>query len=294
MTLRQSLFVILLGLAIALSAGYYTRKLWFPDRTAAAVNTAPAQPYVSPFTSKLAEARALQAGGKFTQAQEILQKLLVYYPLVYPPSTREMAEVRERLGEINSRLFFSREYSFGKNGYTVQRGDSLWRIARKMESTPETIMRANDLDSALIQPGQRLLVPDGDFRLTVDLPNDQIVLTHAGAFFKRYPIRSADLPRSRVTQFETQVRSSSFQKDGERIPNTEVSEGDTTVVPWIYLARRGYVLYGVAGDADPVAAAASSAAAAAPPMIRTCRRRASRSIGRTPRSCSSCSIAARR
>ena len=43
--------------------------------------------------------------------------------------------------------------------YTVRRRDTLWRIARRHESTVDLIRRANQLRSAVIYPGQVLRIP---------------------------------------------------------------------------------------------------------------------------------------
>jgi LysM repeat protein len=45
--------------------------------------------------------------------------------------------------------------------YTVRRGDALFSIARKFESTPEQIKQWNNLDRDLVKIGQRLLVKPG-------------------------------------------------------------------------------------------------------------------------------------
>jgi len=42
--------------------------------------------------------------------------------------------------------------------YTVREGDSLWSIAQKFNISIDTIVWANDVDSALIRPGQKLLI----------------------------------------------------------------------------------------------------------------------------------------
>lgn len=43
--------------------------------------------------------------------------------------------------------------------YRVRPGDSLWAIARRTETSVETLKSANDLDSSTIQPGQVLVIP---------------------------------------------------------------------------------------------------------------------------------------
>lgn len=47
--------------------------------------------------------------------------------------------------------------------YRVRPGDTLWDIARAHDTTVDAIVNANHLDDDdAIQPGQRLLIPDGD------------------------------------------------------------------------------------------------------------------------------------
>lgn len=45
--------------------------------------------------------------------------------------------------------------------YTVQRGDNLTRIANRYGTTVQAIMRANNLYTSVIQPGQVLFIPNG-------------------------------------------------------------------------------------------------------------------------------------
>jgi LysM repeat protein len=46
--------------------------------------------------------------------------------------------------------------------YRVRPGDTLWDIARAHDTTVAAILSANHLDDDTIQPGQDLLIPDGD------------------------------------------------------------------------------------------------------------------------------------
>jgi len=46
--------------------------------------------------------------------------------------------------------------------YTVQRGDSLDKIAERYQVTLENILDANDLQTSMIQPGQKLFIPGAE------------------------------------------------------------------------------------------------------------------------------------
>ena len=46
----------------------------------------------------------------------------------------------------------------GMVGYTVQKGDSLWKIARENHTTVEELRRINQLEDDILMPGQKLLI----------------------------------------------------------------------------------------------------------------------------------------
>ncbi|MEQ1860562.1 MAG: LysM peptidoglycan-binding domain-containing protein [Chthoniobacteraceae bacterium] len=246
MNKAQVALVTVLALGVGYVGGYYSHIVQFPARhqhedlgASAATETPP--PFVHPILAEVTKARELIAARKERDAQKLLREQLRIYPQA--PETRT---ARELLGEINTRLFFSDANLYGKTEYVVERGDSLARIARKLNSTPEMIMRANSLDSTLIHPGDRLLVPDGDFTLTIDLPKQRVVVHHDDGFFKQYPIQSIDVPASSLPQFATKVTATTLWKDGERVaPGNSSLDGAT---PWVHLSRTGYILYGVSEE----------------------------------------------
>ena len=45
---------------------------------------------------------------------------------------------------------------------TQWRSDTLWRISKQYDTTPEAIQRANGLRSTEIFPGQLLKIPEGE------------------------------------------------------------------------------------------------------------------------------------
>lgn len=102
------------------------------------------------------------------------------------PASPSVDEARQILGTLNLQAFFSLEPGPNKTEYIVTRGDSIGKIASKTKATPELIFKANGLSSLTLQPGRRLIIPSGQFSLTINLKKESITLLNRGAFFKWY------------------------------------------------------------------------------------------------------------
>jgi len=50
----------------------------------------------------------------------------------------------------------------GKNTYVVVKGDSLWSIAKKYNTTVDSLKKANNLSTNLLKIGQKLVIPNKD------------------------------------------------------------------------------------------------------------------------------------
>ena len=242
MLLWQKCTIALLGVAIFGSAAYIARVVFRPPGLAR-YRSIPWVKYVHPNVKKLKHAQDLVREGKLNEARAILVNALITAPK--SPVTREL---RDLLGDINTQIFFSKEPSPRKTEYTVKRGDALSSIARKLQSSAEAIIRVNDLESTLIRPGEKLLVPQLDFTITIDLPRDRVVVHDSHGFFTQYPIASADLPPARQPTIQTKVTAKSFWKNGKPVPRGHELQKIGT--PRIDLGRRGFVLYGVQEEGD--------------------------------------------
>ncbi len=227
----------MLGVVLLGGGAYFARIVFRPEELER-YRSIPWVTYVHPNVKKLKQAQALVREEKLDEARALLVKALITAPK--SPVTREL---RDLLGEINTEIFFSKEPSPRKTEYTVKRGDALSSIARKLQSSAEAIIRVNDLDSTLIRPGEKLLVPQLDFTTTIDLPRDRVVVHDSRGFFTQYPIASADLPPSRKPAIQTKVAAKTFLKNGRPVRSSHPLQKEGT--PRIDLSRAGYVLYGV-------------------------------------------------
>lgn len=93
---------------------------------------------------------AVMAGGDTVEVRAVLvMDLLVLQPVHLPVILRAETRPldRKKLQEMP-----------GIVGYVVQEGDSLWSIAKRFYTTPDSIMASNGLSADAIQPGDTLIV----------------------------------------------------------------------------------------------------------------------------------------
>lgn len=129
----------------------------------------------------------------------------------------------------------------GSNYYTVQKGDSLWSIARKFGTTVDDIKKANNLSGNLLNIGQNLIIPGkGDNDLD----------------FMNYVVVKGDSLYKIAQKFVTTVDKLKFINNlttdalaiGQvlKIPvNKEINENDNSNID-TYIVEKGDSLYRIA------------------------------------------------
>ena len=202
--------------------------------------------------------------GKLTEARTALDRFLQKYP-----NGLHSEEAKDLLGEVNMDILLSSYPSPEKQEYIVKRGDVLARVANKTKSTPELIMRTNNLNSTMLRIGERLLISHPDFSLFIQRKAKLVVLLDHGAFFKRYHVLEVKLPRSARTENCNARRRS----DGvEGLANASGSGTKEYVgsTRWIRLAAAGlYALLDAGSGASGGCVAAAARVSAWPRVTWT-------------------------
>lgn len=129
---------------------------------------------------------------QMAQAGDIEGARKKYYEIIAnSPDGKIKGEAMDRLSEINTDYLFSSTPNEWLTLHTVQRGDSLIKIAYKYKTTASFIARANgfDLSKSLI-PNQRLAVPTIEsYKIIVNKDDLHLYLYSGdGTFMKRYPV----------------------------------------------------------------------------------------------------------
>src|SRR5207249_9701994 len=153
-------------------------------------------------------------------------------------------------GEVNIDVLLSRTPSPEKQEYIVKPGDVLQKIAHKLKSTPELIVRMNNLSGTMLHIGERLLISHPDFAIVIQRKVKLVVLLNHGVFFKQYHVREAKLPPKQPAKITAKVAETMSWKGGKRVGiGSKEYLGSTR---WIRLAgAAGYTLYSVPDAAHP-------------------------------------------
>ena len=189
-------------------------------------------------------AAKLRQEGKLPEARAALTGFIEKYP-----TGLHVDEAKDLLGEVNIDIFLSRTPSPEKQEYIVKPGDVLAKIAHKLKTTPELIMRMNNLSGTMLRIGERLLISHPEFSIIISRKSKVAVLLNHGAFFKQYHIREEKLGPKQPAKLNTKVAETMAWRGGKRIGfGSKEFIGSTR---WVRLAAPGYTIYSMPDGAHP-------------------------------------------
>jgi LysM repeat protein len=189
-------------------------------------------------------AAQLRQEGKLAEARAALTAFIQKYP-----TGQHVEEAKDLLGEVNIDVFFSRTPSPEKEEYVVRPGDVLQKVAHKVKSTPELIMRMNNLNGTMLHIGEHLLISHPDFSIFVQRKPKTIVLLDHGAFFKQYRLGEEKLPPKQPSKVQTKVAEVMAWKGGKRVGFG--SKDYLSSTRWIRLTAPAYTIYSLPDSTHP-------------------------------------------
>src|SRR6266700_4160023 len=189
-------------------------------------------------------AAQLRQEGKLAEARDALIAFIQKYP-----AGLHAEEAKDLLGEVNVDILLSRYPSPEKTEYVVVSGDVLAKIARKLKTTPELIMRMNNMSGTMLHIGEHLLISHPDFSLLIQRKANLVMLLNHGAFFKQYHVLEEKLSPKQPPKITTKVAEIMAWKDGKRVGLGSKDYMSST--RWIRLSSAAYTLYSTADSAHP-------------------------------------------
>lgn len=177
-----------------------------------AFGTPPPPP--DPTVPEFEKAAAIKAQGRLVEARAALENFIANNP-----ASTKLDAAKELLGECNVRIFLSSIAAPEKEAYTIQRGDVLAKIERKMKAPGELIMRANGIeDPRKLRVGDVLYVSHPQFSLIISRKTQRVTLYNHGRFFKQYRPRSWSAPASKnPAPITAKVSDVASFKNGQRV-----------------------------------------------------------------------------
>jgi LysM repeat protein len=233
------LFAFLLAVVIFGSAAFFGYHIIVKPELAVRAEKSgevPDEPRIDTTLPEFQAAAKLREEGKLSDARAALTQFLQKYP-----NSPNAEAAKDLLGDTNMDILLSKYPSPEKKEYIVKSGDVLARVATKMKSTPELIMRTNNLSGTMLRIGDRLLISNPEFSLFIQRKEQAVVLLDKGMFFKRYRIKTVKLPPKQSARITTRVAETMAWRDGKRVGfGTKEYMGSAR---WIRLATPGHVLY---------------------------------------------------
>src|SRR6202048_4182929 len=233
------LFALFLALIIFGGAAWFGYSLFFKQQIAVEKEQRgeiPPEPRADISLPEFQAAAKLRQENQLTEARAALTAFIQKYP-----TGLHVEEAKDLLGEVNVDILLSRTPSPEKEEYIVKSGDVLAKIAHKVKSTPELIMRMNNLSGTMLRIGEHLLISHPDFAIFVQRKPKVLVLLDHGIFFKQYHVREEKLAPKQPGKVQTKVAEVMAWKDGRRIGIG--SKDYVSSTRWIRLAAPAYMIY---------------------------------------------------
>ncbi|MFY9983469.1 MAG: LysM peptidoglycan-binding domain-containing protein [Chthoniobacterales bacterium] len=230
---------VLAGLVLVIfgGGGFATYELFIKKatRTPAKGNQAVVTPTPDPGIALLEQGKQLIAKGDIENGKRLLISIFQSFP-----KSVKADEARKTIGDMNIQDFFSPQPSADKKEYIVARGDSIAKIAAKTKAAPELIFKANGLEGLMIQPGQKFIIPSGQFTLQIFLGAQAVELLNHGQFFLWYKSLDFNLPPN--------IKPGQLKVIGKEAwsGNARVSFGERKFIGssrWVVLSQNGITLY---------------------------------------------------
>ncbi|MEO5718484.1 MAG: LysM peptidoglycan-binding domain-containing protein [Chthoniobacterales bacterium] len=242
------LFAFLLAVLIFGGAALFSYKIFIrPELVMRAERKSVATPVPTPDISlpEFKVAEKLKNEGQLTEARAALTAFIQKYP-----SGLHVGEAQDLLGEVNVSILLSDYPAPEKEEYIVRSGDVLARIANKFKSTPELIMRTNNLSGTMLRIGQKLLISHPEFSILLQRNAKLLYLLDRDHFFKRYHILHEKLPGNPSAKINTRVAEIMAWKDGKRVGLASPQFLNST--RWIRLGTPGFVIYSLPDGAHQI------------------------------------------
>jgi len=185
------------------------------------------------------QAHDLETRGKLGEAKEVYQKLLTFN---HEPELK--TKIRHELESLNLKILFSTAPMPDSFLYKVKSGDSLFKIAKKHNTTIGLLRRSNFIKGDKIFPGTKLKVVTGKFSILVNRGENRLYLLYNDEVFTSYPVATGKTMNTPLGDFTivTKLENPTWYTSGAVIPPE--SEENILGTRWLGFSIDGFGIHG--------------------------------------------------
>jgi lipoprotein-anchoring transpeptidase ErfK/SrfK len=190
-------------------------------------------------------AKELEAKGDLLEAKNVYQKLANDFPNA---NLNEIAGWQKKTEDINIKLLFSPVLTPNAVLYEIKSGDTLVKISKEFKTTPELIMKSNNLAGDKIIPGRKIKVWTAPFSILVDKSQNTLLLKANEEVIKSYVVSTGKNNCTPVGVFKivNKLPNPTWFKAGAVVPAD--SPENILGSRWMGFDLPGY---GIHGTTDP-------------------------------------------
>ena len=198
---------------------------------------------IKPVSSLLTQAKELEAKGNILEAKDVYQRLINEFP-----NSNEVMNWQKKNEELNIKLLFSSTITPKSILYQIKPGDTLTKIAKEFNTTPELIMKSNHLSDDKILPDRKIKVWTQAFSIVVDKSQNTLILKTDEEIIKTYIVSTGTNNSTPTGNFKiiNKLQNPPWFKPGAVVPSG--SPENILGSRWLGFNLPGY---GIHGTTDP-------------------------------------------
>lgn len=184
-------------------------------------------------------ASGLEAKEDLLPAKAAYQKLVSEFP-----NSAQVMNWQKKIEDINMKLLFSPTLTPKSAPYEIKPGDTLTKIAKEFNTTPDLIMKSNRLADDKILPGRKLKVWKTPFSIFVDKSQNTLILKTDEEVLKTYIVSTGKNNSTPVGTFKitTKLLNPTWFKAGAAVPSD--SPENILGTRWLGFNLPGYGIHG--------------------------------------------------
>ena len=232
--------LIISGIALVIIAAFILLSLNKPPRPA--LETKQGERLVSQ-PALLAQAKELEAKGQLLAAKNVYQELVNNFP-----GSADIMNWQKKAEDLNIKLLFSPALTPKSIAYEIKPGDSLAKIAKEFKTTPELIMKINNITGDKIFPGKKIKVWNAPLNIVVDKSQNILMLKSDDEIIKTYTVSTGANNSTPTGTFKVvnKLQNPTWFKAGAVVPAG--SSDNVLGTRWLGFDLSGY---GIHGTVDP-------------------------------------------